>query len=116
MSKFTILHNPKCTKSRLSLALLEQHQVDFDVILYLQNPPNPEQLADFHKQLDLPINAMLRTQEAEFKEHLAPLENKSEQQIFELAAKYPKVIERPIVSDGNKAVIGRPPENLLAIL
>ena len=100
----------------MSLALLEQHQVDFNVILYLQNPPTPEQLADLYKQLALPISAMFRTQELEFKQHLAPLTNKSEPQIFELAAKYPKVIERPIVSNGNKAVLGRPPENVLAIL
>ncbi|MBV1909130.1 MAG: arsenate reductase (glutaredoxin) [Kangiellaceae bacterium] len=116
MSQFKILHNPRCSKSRQTLSLLEQNNVDFEIIEYLKNPPVADELARIATLLNLTPRAMMRKKESEYK--LAGLDNDalSVEAQFELMSKNPKLIERPIVFSNKKAAIGRPPENILKLL
>ena len=110
----TIYHNPRCSKSRQTLELIKENSTkEIKIIEYLKNPITQ---ADIEKLLTLlsctPIE-MMRTKEAEFKE--LNLKDADEKTLIAAMVTTPKLIERPIVSDGNKAVIGRPPENVLAL-
>lgn len=111
-----ILHNPRCSKSRQTLALLEENGVTPEVIEYLKTPPSAEQLADIVNKLGLAITDIIRSKEAEYKEVGADNPELSQAQLLEILVATPKLIERPIVINGDKAAIGRPPENVLAIL
>lgn len=116
MAGFTLYHNPRCSKSRQTLALLESHGVTPDVVLYLDTPPNAKTLKTLIKQLALPrAHDLLRHKEAEYA--LAGLSTDSkDDDVIAAMVKYPKLLERPIVVSGNRAVIGRPPENALALI
>ncbi len=115
MSKATIYHNPRCSKSRATLALLEQHKIPTEIIKYLDTPPEAETLMALTKLLGMPMNNMLRTKEADYK--TAGFEQaKSDEELAALLHRFPKVLERPIIVYQNKAVIGRPPENVLEII
>ena len=111
-----IYHNPRCSKSRQTLALLEGKGLDVQVIEYLKTTPNPAELGQIIKTLGMQPRELLRNKEAEFK--LAGLDNKalSNEEIIVKMTEFPKLIERPIVINGDKAAIGRPPENVLEIL
>ena len=112
----TIYHNPKCTKSRETLKLLEINGIEPIVIEYLKTPPSQSELVKLIKKLGIEPRALLRTKEPEYK--LASLANPklSDAAILRAMVKYPKLIERPIVVVGSKAALGRPPENILKIL
>ncbi|MDE0940328.1 MAG: arsenate reductase (glutaredoxin) [Pirellulales bacterium] len=113
MSRFTIYHNPRCTKSRQTLALLRSHGIEPKVIEYLKNPPSMAVLRELSKKLGISPEEMVRAKEfAELK--LAG--NLNAQQYLQSMAKYPRTLERPIVVCGNRARIGRPPENILELL
>lgn len=115
MPTLTLYHNPRCSKSRAALALLEQHGVTTDVVLYLQTPPDATTLQRLLQQLQLPARALLRDKEPEYAE--AGLSAQStEAHIIAAMHRYPKLIERPIASNGKRAVIGRPPEKVLELL
>ncbi len=114
--KVTILHNPRCSKSRNSLALLKEQGIEPDVRLYLEDPPTEEELTSILEMLTLPAQDLLRRGEPEYKELGLGNQNLSEQQLIQLMIKHPKLIERPIVIAGGKAVIGRPPEQVLNLL
>ena len=116
MTDLTLYHNPRCSKSRQTLALLEEHGIAPDIVLYLQTPPNAATLRKLVRQLGLAHpHALLRTGEAEYAE--AGLSAKSSAAaVIDAMVKYPKLIERPIVVHGDRAVLGRPPENVLALL
>ncbi len=109
----TIFHNPRCTKSRQTLALLQARGVDPDVVLYLDSPPDAAALRDLLSKLDLPASALVRK-----KEHrelgLDPTDDDDE--LVRRMAAHPRIIERPIVVRGDRAVLGRPPENVLKLL
>ena len=109
----TIYHNPRCTKSRQTLELLRSHGVEPNVIEYLKNPPSVAVLRDLSKNLDLSPEEMVR--QKEFSE-LAGTEDLNAQQYLNSMAEHPRIIERPIVVRGNRARIGRPPENVLDLL
>jgi len=112
----TIYHNPRCSKSRQTLSLLQDQGLEPEIVLYLETPPNSETLTLLLKQLGLEARQLLRRGEQEHKDqHLADA-NLSEQQLIDAMAKYPKLIERPIVVNGQRAAIGRPPEAVLEIL
>lgn len=116
MPQYTIYHNPRCSKSRATLQLLNDHGADVQIIKYLENPPSVTTLAELVQALDLPLRSILRTGEAEYREAgLADLKL-SDSELLELIHQHPRVLERPIVTNGNQAVIGRPPENVLALL
>lgn len=111
----TIYHNPRCSKSRQTLALLEEQGLAPDIVLYLETPPSRAQLQALVAKLELPTaRAMMRTNEATYKE--LSLADASERALIDAMVENPILIERPIVVNGERAAIGRPPENVLAIL
>ena len=112
----TILHNPRCSKSRQSLELLNKHGVDIKVIQYLKNPPTPSEIKSILKKLNLSPSEILRTGESRFKELAISLEEISDDELIALMIENPILIERPIIFDHQKAVIGRPPENTVDML
>jgi arsenate reductase len=105
---FTIYHNPKCSKSRESLKLLEEHTSDIKIIEYLKTPPSVSELRNIGHMLGLSPNEFTRLKETIIKEE--NLDLSTDDKIYEAMAKFPKIIERPIVIKGDKAVLGRPPE------
>lgn len=117
MTDVTILHNPRCSKSRQTLALLEEKGVSPTIIEYLKTPLSAQELKAVFKKLNIEsVRQMMRTKEQEYKEaHLAD-PSIEEKRLFNAMAETPKLIERPIVICGDKARIGRPPENVLEIL
>jgi arsenate reductase len=116
MAGFTLYHNPRCSKSRQTLALLESHGVTPKVVLYLETPPDAKALKTLVKRLGLSrAHDLLRNKEAEYA--LAGLKADSkDDDVIAAMVKYPKLIERPIVISGSRAVIGRPPENVLTLI
>lgn len=116
MSEFQILHNPRCSKSRQTLTLLNDNGIQPEVIEYLKNPPSAEEVADICEKLGLAPEALVRKKETLFTS-LAPADRpSSDQQWLSLMAEHPKLIERPIVIRGQQARIGRPPERVLELL
>ena len=112
----TILHNPRCSKSRQSLELLTNNGVDAQVILYLQDPPTSSEIKNILKKLNLSPSEILRRGETRFKELAISLEDIDDDQLIILMVENPILIERPIIFNETKAVIGRPPENTLDII
>lgn len=110
-----IYHNPRCSKSRQTLALIEEAGVEPDIMLYLETPPGADELRSLLKKLGIGAHELLRKNEAEYKEAGLSADS-SEDDIIAAMQKYPKLIERPIVVKGDRAVLGRPPENVLALL
>ncbi|MEB7894947.1 arsenate reductase (glutaredoxin) [Serratia marcescens] len=117
MKNVTIYHNPRCSKSRETLALLEQHGVDPKVVLYLETPPTVDELKKLLKELSFTsARDLMRKKEDLYKELKLADESLSEEQLLAAMTANPKLIERPIVVKGSKARIGRPPEQVLEIL
>jgi len=116
MSDFSIYHNPRCSKSRQTLALLKEHGVEPDVILYLDTPLKPVQLKAVLAKLAISPRELLRKAEADYKEQSLADNSLTDTYLIKMMCQFPKLIERPIVIKGNKAVLGRPPENALALI
>lgn len=110
-----IYHNPRCSKSRETLALLEDREEEFKVVKYLENPPSAEELREIVTLLGIKPIDLVRTQEEVWKTHFAQMPL-SDDQVLEAMASHPRLIERPIVIKGNKAAIGRPPQKIIDIL
>lgn len=111
-----ILHNPRCSKSRATLALLQDQGIDPEIILYLEAPPDSRQLADICRKLGIAPRALLRKGEAEYTELGLQKQDLSDAELLQAMQTHPRLIERPIVLNQGKAAIGRPPEAVLAIL
>lgn len=111
-----IYHNNRCSKSRATLALLEQHGGEIEVVNYLDTPPSAAELTVLLQQLGMTARELLRTGEEEYR--VLGLDDPALDDAALIAAMvaHPKLIERPIVVANGKAVIGRPPEGVLAIL
>ena len=116
MCDLTIYHNPHCSKSRQTLELIRSQGVEPEIVLYIEDVPSADDIADALRMLGMKPMDIIRKNEAEFKEHFAGANELTDTQLIELMRLYPKVIERPIVVNRGKAVIGRPPENVLGIL
>ena len=116
MNNFTIYHNPRCSKSRLALELLKDNGINPKVVLYLQTPPSEKELVLILKKLNMEARELVRKGEVEFKEQNLSDISKSEEDIIQAMVHFPKLMERPIVIYGDRAVIGRPPENVLKII
>lgn len=116
MSEFVIYHNPRCSKSRQTLALLEQRNVKPQVVEYLKTPPSIDELSEIVEQLGISARQLLRKGEAEYKDLNLADESLTEQQLIQAMCEHPKLIERPIVIYNGKAKLGRPPEAVLEIL
>ena len=110
-----ILHNNRCSKSRSALQILEEKKIDFEVVNYLVTPLSAEEIKDVLAKLNLPAKAIIRTGEAIFKENFKGKELTEDEWIAAMV-EFPKLIERPIIIDGDRAVIGRPPEKVLELL
>ncbi|MBO9435861.1 arsenate reductase (glutaredoxin) [Ruegeria sp. R13_0] len=108
-------HNPRCSKSRMGLALLEERGAEIEVRKYLENAPSVEELQAAQSLLDLPAIKMMRTGEKRFKE-LGLSKDAPDMELIQAMAANPILIERPLAISDGKAAIGRPPENLLALL
>jgi arsenate reductase (glutaredoxin) len=111
-----IYHNPRCSKSRETLSLLQQLNQPVEIIEYLSAPPTADELTQLLQQLSLSARQLMRTKEDEYLKLGLSDSSLSEQQLIAAMVAHPKLIERPIVVNGNKAVIGRPPTNVLNIL
>lgn len=109
-----IYHNPRCRKSRETLELLNKKGVNPEIVLYLQDSPTKKELKELVKKLGINASELIRKTESIYKEHYKGQEL-SEDKWLEAMVKYPKLIERPIVVSGKQAIIGRPPENVLAL-
>ncbi|WP_338365620.1 arsenate reductase (glutaredoxin) [uncultured Pseudoalteromonas sp.] len=112
----TIYHNPRCSKSRETLALLEQNNVTPNVVEYLKTPLNHEQISQLLDQLGFSsARQLMRTKEDAYKA-LNLKEETNESALVNAMVDNPKLIERPIVQNSGKAALGRPPENVLSVL
>ena len=112
----SIYHNPRCSKSRQTMELIESQNITPIVIEYLKTPPSKTELKHILKLLQLSARDILRKKEAEYAELGLDDPNLNEDQIIDIMIKHPKLIERPIVVTDHSAAIGRPPEKVLEIL
>jgi arsenate reductase len=116
MTQATIYHNPRCSKSRETLALLEQQGCDITIVEYLKNPPSAADIRGILAILKLSARELMRTKEDEYQALGLANPALTEEQLIDAMVKTPKLIERPIVLANQQAAIGRPPENVLNIL
>ena len=116
MSVYKIFHNPRCSKSRQALQLLKDNNCKIEIISYLEIDLKVSLIKDILKKLTLKPRDILRKGEQEYKDNNLKKDNLSEEDLINYMIKYPKLIERPIVMKGDKAVIGRPPEKVLELI
>lgn len=114
--KVTIYHNPRCSKSRQTLALLEERGIEPVVIEYLKTPPNVTELRKLLKALGIGAAELLRSGEPEYRELSLGQPNVTDEQRIQAMASHPRLIQRPIVVCDKQARLGRPPESVLEIL
>ena len=107
-----IYHNTRCSKSRQALELIREQGLEPEIILYLESPPNKAELRDIVQKLGKNADKILRKSEADYKAHFTAISQTDEKALIDLLVAYPKVIERPIIVSGAKAVIGRSPESI----
>lgn len=110
-----IYHNPRCSKSRNGLEIIKESGKNFEIVSYLENTPSKEELKQLLKLLDIKAADLIRKNEAVWKENFKG-KDLTEEQLIEAMVTFPKLIERPIVVNGSKAIIGRPPEKILEII
>jgi arsenate reductase len=108
-----IYHNPRCSKSRATLALLTDRAVELDVVDYLATPLSRAKLRELADKLDAPALTLVRTDEPEFRAHAG--RTLTDDEIFDLLVEHPRLLQRPIVELGDQARIGRPPERVLEL-
>jgi arsenate reductase len=116
MTDLTLYHNPRCSKSRGALELLEARGVQPNVVRYLETPPSASELKSLLGKLGITARDLLRSGEDEYKTLGLSDTSLSEAQLIDAMVKHPKLIERPILIAGDKAVVGRPPEKVLELL
>jgi arsenate reductase len=112
----TIFHNPRCSKSRATLALLQERGFEPEVTLYLDTPPAARELRSILNKLGLTARQLMRKGEAEYREQGLADESLTEEELIDAMVATPRLIERPIVLANGRAAIGRPPESVLDIL
>ena len=115
MSKMTLLHNPRCSKSREALKILEENGIDAEIVKYLETPPTKEDIKNILKMLGINARELMRTKEDIYKE-LKLKDVTDEEALINAMAEHPRLIERPIVIKDGKAVIGRPPSKIVEFL
>lgn len=112
-AKLTLLHNPRCSKSRGAKALLEERGIAFEERLYLEDPLSPAELAELERRLALPASEWVRRNESAYRDLTADAKDNG---ILAAMAAHPILIERPILIAAKRAVVGRPPERVLELL
>ena len=117
MSKIKIYHNPRCSKSRQTKAILDEENLDYETIEYLNSPPSEKELKAILKMLGKSPLEVIRAGETQFKElGLSKKDERSDDEWITIMVENPKLIERPIVINGTQAALGRPPEDVRNIL
>jgi arsenate reductase len=116
MSAFKIFHNSRCSKSRQALKILQDHYCDIEIINYLEIDLDESLIKDILKKLSLKPRDILRTSEQDYKDNNLKEDDFSDDDLIDYMIKHPKLIERPIVIRGHRAVLGRPPENVLELI
>ena len=116
MPGLILYHNPKCSKSREALKLLEDNNQDFLTFLYLNENLNHVDLASLLDRLGISARELLRKNEDDYKSNNLKNIELENDELIEFMIQFPKIIERPILDNGIKAVIGRPPEKILELL
>ena len=116
MSTLKIFHNSRCSKSRQALQILQDSNCDIEIINYLETDLDVSLIKDVLKKLSLKPRDILRTSEQDYKDNNLKEDDFSDDDLIDYMIKHPKLIERPIVIKGDKAVLGRPPENVLELL
>jgi arsenate reductase len=116
MSAYKIFHNPRCSKSRQALQILQDNNCDIEIINYLETDLNVSLIKDVLHKLSLKPRDILRTSEQDYKDNNLKEDNFSDDDLIDYMIKHPKLIERPIVIKGHRAVLGRPPENVLELI
>ncbi|QDV49180.1 arsenate reductase (glutaredoxin) [Gimesia fumaroli] len=111
-----IYHNPRCSKSRQTLALIEEAGIKPEVIEYLKTPPTTEELDSILKKLKMEPGELMRKGEAIYRELKLAERELTRDEAIAIMVEHPKLIERPIVIQGRKAILGRPPENVKTLL
>ena len=111
-----IFHNPRCSKSRATLALLQEQGIEPEIVLYLESPPDAEQIRSILDLLGQTPRELMRKGESEYREQGLGDPTLDDDALIAAMASTPKLIERPIVFANGKAAIGRPPESVLDIL
>ena len=112
MSKFIIYHNPRCSKSRQALEIIKQNNCDYQIKLYLDEPLTFNELESILVKLQMQPRELLRKGESDFKLNNLSDPKHSDADIINFMIKFPKLMERPIIIKEDKAVLGRPPENI----
>lgn len=116
MEALSIFHNPRCSKSRKTLEIIEINDVEVQVILYLQDPPSVSELNSLLEKLGMKASELVRKRESIIKELDIDLSSISNEDLISIMAEHPILIERPIVFNESSAIIGRPPENVEELL
>jgi len=112
--KAKIYHNPRCSKSRATLALLRARGLELEIIDYIATPPSKATLRELMRKLGGPALAMVRTEEQEFRPHAQRA--LTDEEVVDLLAAEPRLLQRPIVEIGGSVRIGRPPERVLELI
>lgn len=115
MSEYAIYHNPRCSKSRNTLALLQDNGIEPNVVLYLETCPDADEISGLLGKLGITAAQLVRRGEDAYKACGLDADS-SEEDLVAAMASHPKLIERPIVVKGDRAVLGRPPENVLELI
>ena len=115
-AKLVIYHNPRCSKSRETLQLITERQIEPEIVDYLEEPPTPDDLQRIIALLGLTARDLLRTTEPVYKDAELDDDSLSDDEIIEAICEYPELLQRPIVIAGDKAVIGRPPIKVLDLI
>ena len=115
MSEWTIIHNPRWGTSRKALQLLRDNSIEPNIINYIKNPLDNKNIKQISKKLGLHPSQFMRKKELDFKDHKVDEHLDDEKKLINFMAKFPKLIERPIIIKNDKAVIGRPIENIFKL-
>ncbi len=116
MERIVVYHNPDCSKSLATLALLEENEAEYDVVHYLETPPDIDELKELLGKLGLGVRDLLRRNEPEYDDLGLDDESLNEEIVYDLVCNHPILIQRPIVVKGGKAIVARPPEAVLALI
>ena len=111
-----IFHNPRCSKSRATLTLLQEQGIEPEIVLYLESPPDAGELRIILDKLGMSPRELMRTGEAEFRQQGLDDQSLTDDELITAMVATPKLIQRPIVLAGGRAAMGRPPESVLDIL
>lgn len=116
MTEITIYHNPRCSKSRRTLAILRESGIEPNIVDYLNTPPDQKTLERILRLLNLQPRDLIRKSEPEYTALDLANPTLTDEHLISMMVRYPRLIERPIVIRGDEAILGRPPENVKALL